>query len=61
MNTIEIVIKKPGEEHWPVWYYEQVHGDLETNGKKQLGHYRTQDKSGQDIVVLPDAPITRVE
>lgn len=61
METMETVVKKPGLELWPLWHYEVVQGDLETNGKKQLGHYKTKDADDNEVVVVPDAPITRIE
>ena len=60
-EVVETVLKKPGVEQWDVGYYRSIHGDLETNGKKAMGHYMGKDKDDRDVVCIPDAPITRVE
>jgi hypothetical protein len=44
-----------------VVYYEQKIGPLATNGKKALGHHEGKDDKGNDIIIVPDAPITRVK
>lgn len=61
VHSTETCFKRPGLSLLPISYYESLHGDLEHNGKKQQGHYTTVDDQGNEVIAIPDAPITRVE
>jgi hypothetical protein len=56
----DTVKKKPGYSHVELKYYESLHGPLETSGKRKEGHCEyTLD--GVVGILIPDAPITRIE
>ena len=52
--------KKPFFEHWRMDHYNQVHGDLNTNGWLGKGH-RFYTLDGVPGVLIADAPITKLE
>ena len=56
----DTVKKKPGYSHVELKYYESQHGSLDTNGKRKEGHVEYQ-LDGIDGILIPDAPITRIE
>eukprot|EP00974_Lingulodinium_polyedra_P090761 8802668-Lingulodinium_polyedra.AAC.1 len=56
----ETVQKKPGFSHVEWDYYTKHYGSLHTNGKLTEGH-REYVHNGIRGVLVPDAPITRIE
>lgn len=56
----ETVIKRPGYSHVEWNYYTSINGSLYENGKMNEGH-REYYQDGVRGVLIPDAPVTRIE
>ena len=59
-HSHETVVKRAGYSHIEWQYYETHHGNLYTNGRLQDGHVEYY-QDGVRGVLIPDAPITRIE
>ena len=57
----QTVIKKPGLTLYPPPLYKIDFGDLESNGKKNEGHYITTDENNEEVIAVPDKQVKRVE
>ena len=57
----ETVVSKPGYAIWPLAHYEKEKGSLDSNGMRAEGHYESTSDQGERVIIVPDAPITRVQ
>ena len=61
VKMMETVVKRPGWQHLPWDYYTSQHGDFYANLAGQEAGHREFTFEGKRGVLIPDAPVTRIE
>ena len=61
VKMMETVVKRPGWQHLPWDYYTSQYGDFYANLAGQEAGHREFTFEGKRGVLIPDAPVTRIE